>query len=140
MKSLRKSILLLPITALVLMGAAPQKPEKIDTSKWQTFSSKNGDFKIKTPEGWAIADPNDEAFKAGIEKVKKDNPTLLSSITAGADQYDLFLMDFSNVAAGVSKSARAFAAANGVTDTEALDAIENATKAGIKMNGGEEQP
>lgn len=46
----------------------------------------------------------------------------------------------SGVAAGVSKSARAFAAANGVTDTEALDAIENATKAGIKMNGGEEQP
>lgn len=46
----------------------------------------------------------------------------------------------SGVAAGVSKGARAFAAANGVTDTEALDAIENATKAGIKMKDGEEQP
>ena len=46
----------------------------------------------------------------------------------------------SGVAAGVSKGARAFAEANGVTDTEALDAIENATKAGIKMKAGEEQP
>lgn len=46
----------------------------------------------------------------------------------------------SGVAAGVSKGARAVAAANGVTDTGALDAIENATKAGIKMKSGEQQP
>ncbi len=46
----------------------------------------------------------------------------------------------SGVAAGVSKGARAFAEANGVSDPQALDAIENATKAGIKMKSGEEQP
>lgn len=46
----------------------------------------------------------------------------------------------SGVAAGVSKGVRAFAEANGVTDPQALDAIENATKAGIKMKAGEEQP
>ncbi len=46
----------------------------------------------------------------------------------------------SGVTTGFSKGARAFAEANGVTDTEALDAIENATKAGIKMKGGEQLP
>ena len=85
------------MAALVLAANANQKPDKIDTSKWQSFSSKNGEYKIKTPDGWAIADPNDESFKQGIEKVKKDNPNVLNFIPAGVDQYDLFLLDFSNV-------------------------------------------
>lgn len=44
------------------------------------------------------------------------------------------------VAAGISKGVRAAAEANGVTDSEALDAIENATEAAIKAKAQGTQP
>jgi outer membrane protein OmpA-like peptidoglycan-associated protein len=43
----------------------------------------------------------------------------------------------SAVAAGAAKGIRAAAQAEGVSDPQALDAIENAVKAGIKQKGGE---
>ena len=97
MKSLHKAIFLLPVTALFIAASANQKPEKIDTSKWSSFASKAGDYKIKAPEGWAIGDPNDPAYKEGIEKVRKENPKLLPAASANLDQNELMLIDFSNI-------------------------------------------
>lgn len=84
------------------MGAVPQKSEKIDSSKWASFSSKAGDYKIKAPDGWAIGDANDPVYKDGVEKVRKSNPKLIPAVSA-LDKSDLMLIDFTNIAgAGIS--------------------------------------
>ena len=135
MKQLNKSVAMVAASAIFLVAYAAQQ---IDTKNWQTFSSKEGSFKIKTPQGWGVADPEDPATKEALEKIKKNNPKM-SAMFENTDKsgYDLYLYDFSGDASqGLSNLNLKTLKDSGLTQAMYPDVAKEIVKGANMTNAG----
>ena len=88
------------IALAAFVVAAQQKP--IDTKDWKSFATKDGKFSIKAPKSWGPANPDDDATKAELAKIKANNPQLAKIFEKRDSNFDLYLLDYDDAAKGVT--------------------------------------